>query len=88
MNKYLFVFLATMVITSTYADGYRQPSAYARESVIAGRTYGEWSAAWRQWADSMPAERIRCSTLLRVRKGNQGQSGSSVLVLCAGREYV
>lgn len=72
MNKYLLVFLATMVITSTYADGYRQPSAYARESVIAGRTYGEWSAAWRQWADSMPA---RTHPLFDTAPCSEGQSG-------------
>jgi len=27
---------------------------YDRDSVVYGRTYSEWNAAWQQWADSIP----------------------------------
>ncbi len=30
------------------------PKVYARDSVPYGRTYGEWAAAWWQWALSVP----------------------------------
>jgi hypothetical protein len=55
MNRYLLALMAAIMIAPTYADGNRLPGVYPRDSVIFGRTYGEWSAAWRQWADSMPA---------------------------------
>jgi len=28
---------------------------YSRDSVIFGRSYSEWSSAWQQWANSIPA---------------------------------
>jgi len=32
----------------------RYPKVFDRDSVVYGRTYSEWSAAWEQWADSIP----------------------------------
>jgi len=72
MNKYFLVLMATTAITSAYADGYGQPNVYPRDSVIFGRTYGEWSAAWRQWADSMPAKK---HPLFDTAPCSEGQSG-------------
>jgi len=48
------------------------PAAYSRDSVIFGRTYGEWSAAWQQWADSMPAA---AHPLFDTALCSEGQSG-------------
>ncbi len=47
-------------------------TAYSRDSVIFGRTYGEWSAAWQQWADSMPAA---AHPLFDTAPCSEGQSG-------------
>jgi hypothetical protein len=47
-------------------------AAYSRDSVIFGRTYGEWSAAWQQWADSLPAAK---HPLFDTAPCSEGQSG-------------
>lgn len=36
------------------ADGRGDPKVIDPDSVAYGRTFGEWSAAWEQWADSIP----------------------------------
>jgi hypothetical protein len=36
------------------ANGPGHIQVFDRDSVVYGRTYGEWSAAWEQWADSIP----------------------------------
>ncbi len=48
------------------------PKVYARDAVIFGRTYGDWSAAWRQWADSLPAAK---HPLFDTADCGEGQSG-------------
>jgi len=48
------------------------PEAYSRDSIIFGRTYGEWSAAWQQWANSMPAA---ANPLFDTAPCSEGQSG-------------
>ena len=44
-----------------------------RDSVAYGRTYSEWSAAWEQWADSIPSAN---HPLLDNGPINVGQTGS------------
>ncbi|HUK52752.1 MAG TPA: hypothetical protein VL099_05620 [Candidatus Binatia bacterium] len=39
------------------ANGSWQPPVFDRDSVVYGRTYGEWSAAWWQWAFSIPVDK-------------------------------
>lgn len=47
--------LTTMFSTAgTQNWGGKYPRVIDRESVAFGRTYSEWSAAWEQWADSIP----------------------------------
>jgi len=36
------------------ADNRQEPKVFDRDSVVYGRSYGEWSAAWWQWAYSIP----------------------------------
>lgn len=49
-----------------------EPDYYPRDSVIFGRTYDDWSAAWRQWADSLPA---KAHPLFDTADCSKGQSG-------------
>jgi hypothetical protein len=35
-------------------NGREWSKVYDRDSIIHGRTYSEWNAAWQQWADSIP----------------------------------
>lgn len=37
------------------SDDHGDSRVHARDDVVFGRTYAEWSAEWRQWADSFPA---------------------------------
>jgi len=46
--------VAMLPMPSAKADGRGDPKVIAPDSVAYGRTYGEWSAAWEQWADSIP----------------------------------
>ncbi len=47
--------LATVFfMPSTRADSQGGSNVISRDSVVYGRTYGEWSAAWWQWAFSIP----------------------------------
>jgi len=48
-------FLTMTTMPLSYADGSSEPEVFSRESAPYGRSYGEWSAAWWQWALSMPA---------------------------------
>ena len=52
MKKYFFAFIAATLFSPAYAE---QPTVYTKDSVVFNRTLADWSAAWRQWADSMPA---------------------------------
>jgi len=45
--------LLVLAVPSARA-GDEGPKVIPPESVAYGRTYGEWSAAWNQWADSIP----------------------------------
>jgi hypothetical protein len=45
---------------------------YPRDTVVFGGTYADWSAAWRQWADSLPAKH---HPLFDTADCNKGQSG-------------
>jgi hypothetical protein len=48
----LVVVLAVLFLfTTSWADAVKY---FSQDSVIYGRTYSDWSAAWQQWADSMP----------------------------------
>ncbi len=55
MKKFLLLIMAATT-TPIYADN-SQPIAFSRDAVIYGNTYGNWSAAWRQWADSLPVDK-------------------------------
>lgn len=62
-------FVASLVIPAMAQD---TPKVLDRDSVAYGRTYSEWSAAWEQWATSIPV-----STHPLFDKGDckVGQSG-------------
>jgi hypothetical protein len=47
--------LATFFSTTGAQANIRvDPKVFDRDSVVYGRTYSEWNAAWEQWADSIP----------------------------------
>lgn len=46
--------------------------AYARDSIIYGRSFSEWSSAWQQWANSIPASE---HPLFDKADCSKGQSG-------------
>jgi hypothetical protein len=48
--------LAVLSIPSVLANDSDQagPKMFSRDSVVYGRTYSEWSAAWEQWSYSIP----------------------------------
>jgi hypothetical protein len=69
MKKYLFVLITATLFTSAYAD---QPKVYTQDSVVFNRTFSDWSAAWHQWADSMPAKK---HPLFDTASCSEGQSG-------------
>jgi hypothetical protein len=52
--------------------GAGSPGVLPRDAVVFGRAYGEWSAAWHQWADSMPALK---HPLFDTAPCSEGQSG-------------
>jgi len=58
------------------ADNGLTSKVIAPDFVIAGRTYGEWSAAWWQWATSIP---VSSNPLFDKGDGNTGQTGPGVL---------
>lgn len=47
----IVMLMAVIMPTSAVAD----PNVWPSISVVYGKTYAEWSAAWHQWADSLPA---------------------------------
>lgn len=49
----IVVLLGVMVAPTAWGQN-PGPKVIAPDSVAYGRTYGEWSAAWEQWADSIP----------------------------------
>jgi hypothetical protein len=64
--------LAVLAVPSVMAyDGYG-PKVITPDSVAYGRTYGEWSAAWWQWALSIPASQ---HPLFDTADCSVGQSG-------------
>lgn len=48
--------LAVLSIPTVLANDYDRegPKMFSRDSVVYGRTFGEWSAAWNQWSYSIP----------------------------------
>lgn len=48
--------LAVQYIPKVFAhdDDRERGKIFERDSVVYGRTYSEWNAAWQQWADSIP----------------------------------
>jgi hypothetical protein len=45
-----------IVSSSVHADSLRgTPAVFPTNAVIFGATYSQWSAAWQQWANSIPA---------------------------------
>lgn len=48
--------LAVQYIPKVFAhdDDRERGKIFDRDSVVYGRTYSEWNAAWQQWADSIP----------------------------------
>jgi hypothetical protein len=58
--------------TGTRAEEHAGPQVITPDYVAFGRTYGEWSAAWNQWADSIPAS---SHPLFDTADCSTGQSG-------------
>jgi len=74
-NNHLFIMLIllTLSVVPASADNNRLASnVFPRDVVVFGRTYGDWSAAWWQWALSIPA---KAHPLLDTADCNTGQSG-------------
>lgn len=48
--------LAVQYIPNVFAnaDDRERGKIFDRDSVVYGKTYSEWNAAWQQWADSIP----------------------------------
>lgn len=70
MKKLAFIVVASTLSTTVFAD---QPKVYPANSVVANRTLADWSAAWRQWADSMPADNHPLfDTATSCAEGNSG----------------
>lgn len=66
------VVLAAGAMTAAGANDAGRAGVYPRDEVVFGRTYGDWSAAWRQWADSLPATD---HPLFDTAPCDRGQSG-------------
>jgi len=47
------VVLGVLAAPSVWANDFG-PLVFDRDSVVYGRTYGEWMAAWNQWSFSLP----------------------------------
>ena len=49
--------LAVQYLPNVFAhdddDDRERVKIFDRDSVVYGRTYGDWNAAWQQWADSI-----------------------------------
>jgi len=69
MNKYLFALITATLFTPAYAD---PPDVYTKDSVVFNRTFADWSAAWRQWADSMQASKHPLFDTASCAEGNFG----------------
>jgi hypothetical protein len=72
MKKYFLALMVMAAIIPAYAEDNGPGDVYARDAVIYGRTYGEWSAAWHQWADSMPATTHPLFDTASCAKGQSG----------------
>ena len=72
----LTVVLAVLCIFTPFwadaHDGNGPVKVFSRDSLIYGRTYSDWSAAWQQWADSMPWKN---HPLFDTADCSEGQSG-------------
>jgi hypothetical protein len=64
--------LAGLTVPSVMANNGQEPKVIAADSVAFGRTYSEWSAAWWQWAFSIP---VASHPLFDNGDCNIGQSG-------------
>ena len=63
-------------------EGNREVKIFDRNSVVYGRTYSDWNAAWEQWADSIPTAK---HPLFDNGDCSVGQSG---VVWFLGRKFV
>jgi hypothetical protein len=74
-----FMFFAALPIAALAEDGLTS-KVIAPDVVIAGRTYGEWSAAWWQWALS-----IKASAHPLFDKGNCGTEQTGQVFFLGGK---
>ena len=82
----LLALAATVAIRSVNLAGRGNHYVIAPDSIAYGRSYGEWSAAWEQWADSVP---VAEHPLFDNGDCSQGQSGPVWFLggkLCANGE--
>jgi hypothetical protein len=51
-----FLAMATQYLPNVFAHDNERESGkiFDRDSLVYGRTYSDWNAAWQQWADSIP----------------------------------
>jgi hypothetical protein len=66
------VLMTAAIVAPGYAHDHGQADVVPRDSVVFGRTYGEWASAWHQWTDSMPAAK---HPLFDTATCEEGQSG-------------
>ena len=68
----LLALIALLAIRGVNPAGRGNRYVIAPDSIAYGRSYGEWSAAWEQWADSIP---VAVHPLFDNGDCSQGQSG-------------
>lgn len=64
--------LMSLLITPAFAAETRAVKIFPADSTPYGRSYGEWMAAWQQWATSIPAT---SHPLFDTAPADKGQSG-------------
>jgi hypothetical protein len=79
-----FLTLATQYLPNVFARDNERESGkiFDRDSLVYGRTYSDWNAAWQQWADSIPTAN---HPLFDKGDCSVGQSGP---VWFLGRKFV
>jgi hypothetical protein len=69
----LVLLMVVAAITPVNAREFRGRATVAPvDSVVYGRTYGDWAAAWHQWSDAMKADK---HPLFDTASCSEGQSG-------------
>ena len=69
----LILAIVLLSAASSFANNALQSQVVPPNAIVAGRSYGDWSAAWWQWALSNP---VASNPLFDHGTCGQGQSGA------------